>query len=141
MFSLLVSLLLFSNVRVLVKVVLLLMTVGISLFFLHHNLFSMTPLVFVSIIALLCLPGGHPMATNIWFIIVAVIMVVYTLARQFPAMVLLAVLVTLLLASYVIFLTMFAYHSLDSPAFTVYLSVIYLAWYAWLHNETRLRFT
>ena len=78
------------------------------------------------------------MAMTTWLIVLGVIAIFYTLARQLPAILLLGLLVTLMLAGYVTFLTMFAYHSLDSPAFTVYLSILYLLWYGWIHDQQPL---
>ena len=78
------------------------------------------------------------MAMTMWLMILGLFLILYTLGRQLPALMLLSVLVTFMLAGYAAFLTMFAYHSLDSPAFTVYLSVLYLLWYAWIHDHPRL---
>jgi len=133
-----ISALTISQVRLMVKLFLFGIGICVCAYLLSRRLISSTPLVFISILALLILPGGHSMAMTMWLIILGVFVVLYTLGRQLPALLLLSVLVTLILAGYVTFLTMFAYHSLDSPAFTVYLSVVYLLWYAWIHNHPRL---
>ena len=134
----LVSALLLSQVRTIVKLFLFGIGLSVCIYLLSRRLMTSTPLVFVSILALLILPGGHSMAMTMWLMILGLFLILYTLGRQLPALMLLSVLVTFMLAGYAAFLTMFAYHSLDSPAFTVYLSVLYLLWYAWIHDHPRL---
>jgi hypothetical protein len=128
-------LLFFSHVRILMKLFLLGMTVLLSLYFLHRGLFSTTPIVFLTILCMLFLPGGHPSATDLWVIALGIIVLGYTLGRQVPALMLLGILTICMVFGYVFFLTMFAYHALDTPAFTVYVSILYLSWYAWLHTR------
>lgn len=127
-----------SQIRILMKLFLLGLSVLMTFHFFRRGLFSITPIVFLTILCLLFLPGGHPSATNIWFVVIAVLMIGYTLGQQVPAMVLLGILFTLLLSGYVMFLTMFAYHAFDTPAFTVYISTLYLGWYAWMNAHPRL---
>jgi len=134
----LLATLLVSQVRIIMKLFLFGVGISVCAYLLHRRLLTSTPLVFVSIIAILMIPGGHSMAMTTWLIVLGVITIFYTLARQLPAILLLGLLVTLMLAGYVMFLTMFAYHSLDSPAFTVYLSILYLMWYAWIHDQQPL---
>jgi hypothetical protein len=129
------TLLFLSGARLLVKLTLLTLIGGLSLYYLHRNLFSTTPLVFLSILVLLFLPGGHPMAIYSWLTILGAATLLYTLIRQLPAIVVLGILVTLMLSGYVVFLTVLAYHTLDPPAFTVFLSVLYMVWYIWVHDH------
>ena len=133
-----VTALLLSQVRTLVKLFLFGVGLSVCLYLLRRRLMNCTPLVFISVLALLILPGGHSMAMTMWLMVLGLVMILYTLVRQLPAILLLTVLVTMMLGGYVAFLTMFAYHSLDSPAFTVYLSVLYLSWYAWVHDQRPL---
>ena len=79
------------------------------------------------------------MAMTTWLILIGILAIFYTLSRQIPAFLLLSIVVTLMVAGYVAFLTTFAFHALDSPAFTVYLSILYLLWYAWVHDIPRLQ--
>ena len=135
LFLFLTAVLFFSQAAVGLKLFLLGTSALICIYLLHRHLLRSTPIVFVLIVALLILPGGHPLASSMWYTVIGLIVLIYTLARQLPAIVLLGIVVTLMLAGYVVFLTMFAYHSLDSPAFTVYLSILYLLWYAWIHDQ------
>jgi hypothetical protein len=135
----LTALLLVSGARLLVKIGLLGATLILSAYFLRRNLFSTTPLVFLSIFAILFLPGGHPSAMYLWFMILGGIAFLYTLARQLPAIVVLGLVVNIMVAAYVGFLVLMAYTALDSSAFVVFLSILYLAWYGWVHDHSRLR--
>lgn len=139
LFTCLIVALLVSQVAIPVKVFLFGLGFFICAYLLHRRLLDSTPVTFIAILAILILPGGHSMALTMLFITFGVLAVVYTIARQIPAILLLSVVVTLMLAGYAAFLTMFAYHALDSPAFTVYLSILYLLWYAWVHDLPRLQ--
>jgi hypothetical protein len=135
-----VALLVVSSARLLVKVALLGAATVLSACFLQRNLFSTTPLVSLFILGLLFLPGGHPTTVYLWLSILGAAAFSYTLAYQLPMIVLLVILMTSLVAAYAGFLVVLAYTTLDSAAFTVFLSVLYLAWYAWVHeNPLRLR--
>jgi hypothetical protein len=135
-----VALLVISSARLLVKIALLGAAAALSACFLHRNLFSTTPLVSLFILALLFLPGGHPTTVYLVLAILGVAAFSYTLAYQLPMIVLLILLVTSIGTAYAAFLVVLAYTTLDSSAFTVFLSILYLAWYAWVHeNPLRLR--
>ena len=137
----LITLLLISSARLLVKVALFASLSALSFYFVRRNLFTTTPLVFLSILALLFLPGGNPSAVYLWFIILGGIAFVYTLGQHLPAMLLLRILVTAMTAAYTGFFVVLAYVTLDPSAFVVFLSVLYLSWYAWLHDTPlRLRY-
>jgi hypothetical protein len=124
-----------------VKVALFASLSALSFYFVRRNLFTTTPLVFLSILALLFLPGGNPSAVYLWFIILGGIAFVYTLGQHLPAMLLLRILVTAMTAAYTGFFVVLAYVTLDPSAFVVFLSVLYLSWYAWLHDTPlRLRY-
>ena len=132
----------FSNARIFVKLLLFASTAVLSLFFLRRNLFDTTPVVFTSILAILFLPGGNPAVVYIWMFILGVLAFVYTLSQYLSAIALLSIVVTSMVAAYVGFFVVMSYHVLDSAAFTVFISVLYLAWYAWLHSrDMRLRVT
>ena len=124
-----------SNARVLVKLALFGVFSLVSLYFLRRNLWATTPIVFIGILILLFLPGGHPSATYMFLTVLGVVTLVYTLARQIPMTVILRVLVTLMVGAYVAFLTIMTYTMLDAPGFTVYTSVLYLLWFAWVHDH------
>jgi hypothetical protein len=135
-----VGLLVISSARLLVKLALLGAATVLSACFLHRNLFTTTPLVFLLVLAGLFLPGGHPSAVYLWLTILGVAAFSYTLAYQLPMIVLLILLVTSIVTAYAAFLVVLAYTTLDSSAFTVFLSILYLAWYGWVHeNPLRLR--
>jgi hypothetical protein len=133
-----VALLVVSSARLLVKIALLGAATVLSSYFLHRNLFSTTPVVFLLILACLFLPGGHPSAVYLWLAVLGAAAFSYTLAYQLPMIVLLVILVTSIVAAYTGFLVLLAYTTLDSSAFTVFLSLVYLAWYGWVH-DTPLR--
>jgi hypothetical protein len=129
----------FSNARIFVKLLLFASTAVLSLF-LRRNLFDTTPLVFISILAVLFLPGGNPVAIYVWIFILGVLAFIYTLSQYLSAIALLSIVVSTIVAAYVGFFVVMSYHMMDSPAFTVFVSVLYLAWYAWLHSQDmRLR--
>jgi hypothetical protein len=113
---------------------------ALSLFFLRRNLFHTTPLAFLAILALLFLPENHPATAYRWLAVLGGIAFVYSLVREIPPIVLLGGVVKTIVAAYVGVLIFFAYHVLDPPGFTVFLSVVYLTWYAWIHARPRLRF-
>lgn len=137
----LTSLLFFSTARLLVKFPLFGMITLLSIYFLRCNLLTSTPFVFIFILTLLFLPGGHASANYMWLTTIGMIAFVYTLARQLPAIILLGILVTAILAAYAGFILVLAYQNLDAPAFTVFFSVLYLVWYSWVHdNPLRLRY-
>jgi hypothetical protein len=50
-----------------------------------------------------------------------------------------------MVGAYIGFLTLLSYTMLDTFAFTVYISVLYLLWFAWVHDnpveQLRLRIT
>lgn len=125
----------FSTARLFVKIILFSSTSVLSLYFLRRNLFDTTPLVFISILAMLFLPGGSPTAMYMWIFILGVIAFVYTLSQYLSALVLLSIVVSTMIAAYTGFFVVMTYHVLDSPAFTVFISVLYLAWYAWIHSR------
>lgn len=130
----------FSTARIFVKLMLFLSTAVLSLHFLRRNLFDTTPIVFVSILAILFLPGGDPTAMYLWIFILGVLAFVYTLAQYLSAVVLLSIVISTMIAAYTGFFVVMTYHVLDSPAFTVFVTVLYLTWYAWLHSrDLRLR--
>ena len=142
-FSCLVVLLFVSSARLLVKLALFGVSALLSFYFLRRNLFSTTPLVCLFVLMLLFLPGGHPAAAYMWLVLLGGAAFLVTLTRQIPEYILLGIVITLILSGYIGFLTFFSYIALDSAAFTVYLSVLYLSWYAWLYgrplDELRLR--
>lgn len=141
-FLALVALLVVSSARLLVKVALFGAATVLSVCFLQRNLFTTTPLVFLFILGLLFLPGGHPSAVYLWLALLGTSAFAYTLAYQLPMLVLLSILVTSIVAAYAAFLVVLAYSTLDSSAFTVFLSIVYLAWYGWVHeNPLRLPLT
>ena len=141
-FLALVALLVVSSARLLVKVALFGAATVLSVCFLQRNLFSTTPLMFLFILGLLFLPGGHPSAVYLWLALLGTSAFAYTLAYQLPMLVLLSILVTSIVAAYAAFLVVLAYTTLDSSAFTVFLSIVYLAWYGWVHeNPLRLPLT
>jgi hypothetical protein len=141
-FLALVALLVVSSARLLVKVALFGAATVLSVCFLQRNLFTTTPLVFLFILGLLFLPGGHPSAVYLWLALLGTSAFAYTLAYQLPMLVLLSILVTSIVAAYAAFLVVLAYTTLDSSAFTVFLSIVYLAWYGWVHeNPLRLPLT
>jgi len=127
-----------SSARHLVKLALFGGIAVISFFFLRRGLFSSTPLVFVSILTMLFLPHSHPSAVYMWMMILGGVAFAYTLSRQLPAVVLMGVVVVLMVTAYTGFLAVVAYQTLDPPAFTVFLSVLYLFWYGWVHEHPRL---
>ncbi len=130
----------FSTARIFVKLMLFLSTAVLSLHYLRRNLFDTTPIIFISILGMLFLPGGDPTAMYLWILILGVIAFVYTLAQYLSALVLLSIVVSTMIAAYAGFFVVMTYHVLDSPAFTVFISVLYLTWYAWLHSrDMRLR--
>lgn len=130
--------LLVSQVTLPVKIFLFGLGFFLCAYLLHRRLLDSTPMTFIAILAILILPGGHSLAMTTWLVVIGILAVLYTLARQIPPFLLLSIVVTLMLAGYAAFLTTFAYHALDSPAFTVYLSILYLMWYAWVHDIPRL---
>lgn len=132
--------LLMSEVRLLVKLVLLGVTCLITTYFYARQLFSSTPLVFLSILVLLFLPHGHPSAVFIWLVLLGGIAFFYTLSIYIPAIFILGIVVTLILLAYAAFVTFFAYQHLDTFAFVVYLGLMYLFWYGWLHDSPPLRY-
>ena len=143
-FSALVVLLLVSSARLLVKLALFGFSAVLSFYFFRRNLFgTTTPLFWIAILTLLFLPGGYSVAVYFWLIILWAAAFVLTLVRYVPEFILLGIVVTTVVMGYVGFLTFLSYHALDAPAFTVYLSILYLMWYAWLYahplDELRLR--
>lgn len=129
----LLTLIALSNARLLIKLVLLGVSVLLSLWGLRNALFTTTPILVLSILVLLFLPGGNPAAVYLWLVILGVAGILYTLARQLPLQMVLGFVVTTMVLGYVGFLTILAYHSLDSPAFTALLGLLYLGWYGWVH--------
>ena len=134
----LVTLLIVSSARLIAKFALLTAIGALSFFFLRRNLFNTTPLVLLTIIALLFLPGNHPAAAHSWLAILGGIAFAYTIVYEMPIDILLMIVVKTLIGAYSGFLIFFAYHALDPAAFTVFLSVFYLAWYAWIREHSRL---
>lgn len=134
-----------SNARLLAKLSLFTTFLLVALYFLRRNLWATTPLVFVGILVLLFLPDMHPSAVYTFFGVLGLITFVYTLARQIPMIIVLRILVTLMVGAYIGFLTLLSYTMLDTFAFTVYISVLYLLWFAWVHDnpveQLRLRIT
>lgn len=141
MIGALVTLILISSARLLVKLALFATLSALSLYLLRRNLFTTTPIVFISILVLLFLPSGHPSAVYLWFIFLGGGAFLYTLSHHLPPMVILCIVVTAMAAAYAGFLVVLAYITLDPSAFVVFLSVLYLSWYAWVHdNPLRLRY-
>lgn len=85
------------------------------------------------------LPSRYPQEVYIHLLIFGGNLFLYTIAYGIPSIILLGIVVKSIVAAYGGFLVFFAYHSLDPPAFTVFLCVFYLAWYAWIHEGSRLR--
>lgn len=133
-------LLFFSNARLLMKLALLGTAFLVTAYFYVRELFSPTPLVFLSILVLLFLPHSHPAAVMTWLILFAALAFLYTISIYIPAIFILGIVVTLILLTYVAFITFFAFHSLDTFAFTVYLGVLYLFWYGWVHDSPLPRY-
>ena len=131
-------LLFFSSSKLSVKLVLFLATNLLYLYFLRRNLFDITSAFFITILVILFLPGGHPNVIYIWIIILGVLAFVYTLIQFLPGIVVLGIVAGTIVAGYTGFLLLLSYHVLDSSAFTVLVSVLYMAWYAWLHARLRL---
>lgn len=124
-----------SNVRLLVKVVLMGITSLITGYFFHRNLFGTTPIVFVLIFLVLFLPGGHPSAVYLWLAIIGILGFLYMLTIWVPAIFIAGLLITGMLALYVGFITVVAYQYLDPAAFSAYMGVLYLLWYGFVHDR------
>lgn len=133
-------LLLFSNARLLVKLALLGAACLVTTYFYVRELFSSTPLVFLSILVFLFLPHSHPAAVSVWLSLFAGIAFLYTLSTYMPAVFVLGIVVMLILLAYVAFATFFAFHNLDTFAFAVYIGLVYLFWYGWVHDRPPLRY-
>lgn len=131
-------LLFFSSSKLIVKLILFLATSLLYLYFLRRNLFDITSAFSITVLVILFLPGGHPSAIYIWILILGLLAFVYTLMQFLPGIVVLGIVVGTILAGYTGFLLLLSYHVLDSSAFTVLITVIYMAWYAWLHARLRL---
>ena len=124
-----------SRTRLLVKLSLFATLSLACLYFLRRNLWATTPLVFVGILVMIFLPGSHPSAVYTFLSVLGFLALVYTLARQIPMIIVLRILVTLMVGAYIAFLTLVSYTMLDAFAFTVYISVLYLLWFAWVHDN------
>lgn len=133
-------LLLVSTSLLVVKLALLGVTGLISVYFFKRNLFGATPIIFLGILLLLFLPGAHPSAVYLWLGILGTIGFFYTLAAHIPAVFVLGIVVTLVVMIYVSFLTIMAYNHLDRTAFSVYLGVLFLFWYGWVHDGPAARY-
>lgn len=107
---------------------------------LSRQLFSTTPVVFLLILLLLFLPGGNPAAVSIWMCLLAVLAFFYMLTLWVPAVFVAAVVVLSIIAGYVGFVTVAAYRFLDPAAFSVYVSILYLLWYAIVHDRAMVRY-
>ena len=135
----LTALLLLSTTRLGVKLILFGVTVAVALVCIRRNLLTSTPLVALSCLVLLFLPGGHPTAVTIWIIVLGALAVLYVLVSRLPPWVLLAIVITLILSAYGIFFIILAYHWLDPPAFTILVCGLYMGWYLGIHEIPRLR--
>ena len=133
MLAILLTLLAVSNAWLLLKLVFLGFAVGLCVYFLRRSLVTTTPLVFLSILVLLFLPGGDPVAVYLWLATLGALAFLYTIAHQLPAGVFVGFVVMLMMMGYVGFLILLAYHTLDPPAFTALLGLVYLGWYGWIH--------
>lgn len=124
-----------SSSRILVKCALFAAVSLVTLYFFAMNLFSKTPVLFLGVLLLLFLAGGHPAAVTMWLIVLGLLAFVCILSLHVPAIFILAMFVTLLMATYVGFFTLLAYRNLDPPAFSVYIGILYLVWYGWIHGQ------
>ena len=132
--------LLLSETRLLIKLVLLGATCLVTTYFYARQLFSTTPIVFLSILVLLFLPQSHPAAVTTWLILLAGLAFLYTMSVYIPVIFILGIVITLILLAYVAFVTFFAFHHLDTFAFAVYLGLVYLFWYGWVHDRPAVRY-
>lgn len=139
LFSVIVFLLFASSVRFLVKIALFSAATVLTAYFFHQNLLTTTTMTFLSILFLLFFPTSHFYAVYLWMLLLGATAFVYTVVLYVPMSYLLSIVVAMFVFAYMALLTVAAHAHLDSFAFSVYIGVLYLAWYGWVHGHPRLR--
>lgn len=131
-------LLLFSSALPIVKIVLFILMSGLCFYFFRRKLFDITTMSFLAILLILFVPGGNPNAMYMCILILGISAFIYTLSCFLPAHVVLSIVVGAFISAYTGFIVVVLHHTLDSSAFGVFISVLYMAWYAWLHARLRM---
>jgi len=131
-------LLLFSSALPIVKIVLFILMSGLCFYFFRRKLFDITTMSFLTILLILFVPGGNPNAMYMCILILGISAFIYTLSCFLPAHVVLSIVVGAFISAYTGFIVVVLHHTLDSSAFGVFISVLYMAWYAWLHARLRM---
>lgn len=138
LFIALTAILFLSKAVIVVKFSLFATIVILSLYLLRLKLIGTSLLTAIAILAIIFFPGGHRDAIQVYIVVLGTIAFVYTLSQQMSAIMLLGLVVTTMVAIYSAFFIFLAYHALDPPAFTVLISVYFMAWYGWIHTRLRL---
>lgn len=134
-----VILLWLSRVDFLVKLTLFSVATLFAAFFFHQQLLTPTTLTFLGILVFLFFPGGHVSAVYTWLAVLGLIAFCYTVVLCVPMSYILMIVVAMFVFAYMAMLTFAAYANLDTSAFSVYISILFLAWYGWIRSHPRLR--
>ena len=138
MFIFLTAMLLYSDAFIVVKFSLGVAIAILSLYLLRLKLIGSTLLTLLACIAVIFFPGGHKDAMHMFLFVLGLVAFLYTLAHQMPAIMLLGLVVTTMVAMYSAFFIFLAFHALDPPAFTVLLCAYFMAWHVWMNMRLRL---
>lgn len=133
------GLVLLSRMRLLVKFSLLAALSALYVYYGYRRLFSRTTAVIVAVTTLLFLPGGDPIFTAIVLSCLSGLLWILTSAIYVPFEYIMRLFGNLLVAAYATFLFWALYATLDAYAFTAFMSIAFLTWYAAVHFVTTLR--
>lgn len=105
---------------------------ALSVYYSKKNLFNETVVSFLLVLYLTFATGGHPDAVFLFLFVLYVTSVLFSifLTRQ--------LLLLLLVAPAVFSMTVYILLSLDAVATAVYLSLLFLIWYAWIRTAVRV---
>jgi hypothetical protein len=132
MFTLLGVSITYSGVPFLTKLALSAVLMCMLVYYSKKNLFNETVLSFLLILYLTFATGGHPDAVFIF------LFVLYMTSLLFTILVTRQAALFLLVAPAVFSVTVYILLSLDAFATAVYVSLLFLVWYAWIRVAVRV---
>lgn len=132
-YMVLATLLFLSQTRFIIKVGLLACLSALFFYYSRRGTFTRTPMFLVGALLLLFLPGStDPTAIGLLLTAVVTVLGLLTLSLYVPVHYIMTMIANLLVIGYVAFFSWALYVHLDTFAFSTWLSIAALAWYAWM---------
>ena len=105
---------------------------GIAAYFLRRNVFDQTVAIGTLLVYISFVHGGHINAVISILVVLTGIALVTTLMVYVPVLYVMTMAVAALVFTYILIASITVAFNADSYALSVYMCILYMAWYAWI---------